>query len=186
MDSRSNFVRTDTILKLQFVRCFDSQIDLRSSKSYHQSVTWFEANCKKGLSKSRLKRFCLKPEQEVYDRPDVNYGPVQNDPRCGLSSTNRNVAQRRIVGGNEAGFGSFPWQAYVRVGKIPSNSYFIPLSNSAFKIANKFFYLKRTQYIWKLFCGSFFNENSQMLKANTWLIPPKHWSWIFLDSDSLL
>lgn len=54
--------------------------------------------------------------QDTFERPDVSYGPVQNDPRCGLSAQSRNVAQRRIVGGSEAGFGSFPWQAYVRVG----------------------------------------------------------------------
>ena len=28
---------------------------------------------------------------------------------CGISPT-RQIAQRRIVGGEEAGFGSFPWQ----------------------------------------------------------------------------
>uniref|UniRef100_A0A8D8QZ95 Serine proteinase stubble n=4 Tax=Cacopsylla melanoneura TaxID=428564 RepID=A0A8D8QZ95_9HEMI len=45
----------------------------------------------------------------------LNYGPVQNDPRCGVSVKNQG-AQRRIVGGDEAGFGSFPWQAYIRIG----------------------------------------------------------------------
>ncbi|KAK9504296.1 hypothetical protein O3M35_010661 [Rhynocoris fuscipes] len=34
---------------------------------------------------------------------------------CGLSVKSQ-AAQRRIVGGDEAGFGSFPWQAYIRVG----------------------------------------------------------------------
>jgi len=46
----------------------------------------------------------------------VSYGPVRNDPRCGLNAASRSVAQRRIVGGSEAGFGSFPWQAYIRIG----------------------------------------------------------------------
>ncbi|XP_049846664.1 serine proteinase stubble isoform X4 [Schistocerca gregaria] len=43
-----------------------------------------------------------------------------DDPRgCGLSSGKLGQlvgAQRRIVGGDEAGFGSFPWQAYIRIG----------------------------------------------------------------------
>ncbi|XP_073972560.1 serine protease 33-like isoform X2 [Rhodnius prolixus] len=34
---------------------------------------------------------------------------------CGLSVKSQ-AAQRRIVGGDEAGFGSFPWQAYIRIG----------------------------------------------------------------------
>ncbi|XP_033226366.1 serine proteinase stubble isoform X4 [Belonocnema kinseyi] len=34
---------------------------------------------------------------------------------CGISAT-KQTAQRRIVGGDEAGFGSFPWQAYIRIG----------------------------------------------------------------------
>ena len=55
-------------------------------------------------------------------RPPLDFGPVHNDPRCGLSATRRNVAQRRIVGGSEAGFGTFPWQAYIRVGKLISLS----------------------------------------------------------------
>ncbi|XP_068216461.1 uncharacterized protein [Palaemon carinicauda] len=46
----------------------------------------------------------------------VDYGPVRNDNACGLSASSRLSAQRRIVGGTEAGFGSFPWQAYIRIG----------------------------------------------------------------------
>ncbi|XP_033226364.1 testisin isoform X2 [Belonocnema kinseyi] len=38
-----------------------------------------------------------------------------NEDRCGISAT-KQTAQRRIVGGDEAGFGSFPWQAYIRIG----------------------------------------------------------------------
>jgi len=34
---------------------------------------------------------------------------------CGIS-IGKLGAQRRIVGGDEAGFGSFPWQAYIRMG----------------------------------------------------------------------
>ena len=40
------------------------------------------------------------PFQEVY------YGPVINEPDCGK----RTVARRRVVGGNNAGFGTYPWQ----------------------------------------------------------------------------
>ncbi|XP_025417844.1 uncharacterized protein LOC112688724 isoform X1 [Sipha flava] len=46
----------------------------------------------------------------------VDYGPVINDPSCGVSVAKQQGAQRRIVGGDEAGFGSFPWQAYIRIG----------------------------------------------------------------------
>ena len=46
----------------------------------------------------------------------MEWGPVTNDPRCGVSAIRRSVAQRRIVGGDEAGFGTFPWQAYIRIG----------------------------------------------------------------------
>ncbi|XP_049846662.1 proclotting enzyme isoform X2 [Schistocerca gregaria] len=58
-----------------------------------------------------------KSEHSLAPLPD--YGPVLNDPRCGLSSGKLGQlvgAQRRIVGGDEAGFGSFPWQAYIRIG----------------------------------------------------------------------
>jgi len=51
-----------------------------------------------------------------FAHPDVNWGPVQNDQRCGVSAVRRSIAQRRVVGGDEAGFGTFPWQAYIRIG----------------------------------------------------------------------
>nr|XP_027216994.1 serine proteinase stubble-like [Penaeus vannamei] len=46
----------------------------------------------------------------------IDYGPIRNDRDCGLSASSRLSAQRRIVGGTEAGFGSFPWTAYIRIG----------------------------------------------------------------------
>lgn len=59
------------------------------------------------------------PRDKFFDNfahPDVEWGPVTNDPRCGVSAIRRSIAQRRIVGGDEAGFGTFPWQAYIRIG----------------------------------------------------------------------
>ena len=46
--------------------------------------------------------------EEIVDLPlqDVFYGPVINEPNCGQ----RTVAKRRVVGGRNAGFGSYPWQ----------------------------------------------------------------------------
>ena len=46
--------------------------------------------------------------EETNDFPlqDVYYGPVVNEPNCGQ----RTIARRRVVGGADAGFGSYPWQ----------------------------------------------------------------------------
>ena len=54
--------------------------------------------------------------QDSFAHPDRDWGPVKNHPRCGISAVKRSIAQRRIVGGDEAGFGTFPWQAYIRIG----------------------------------------------------------------------
>ena len=72
-------------------------------------------NCTFGHKNQDRKNFIF---QDKLRRPEIDYGPVRNDPRCGLNSASRSVAQRRIVGGTEAGFGSFPWQAYIRIGKL--------------------------------------------------------------------
>ncbi|XP_055642277.1 uncharacterized protein LOC129779048 isoform X2 [Toxorhynchites rutilus septentrionalis] len=52
---------------------------------------------------------------DLTNLPNSDYGPIQNDPSCGISLA-KQTAQRRIVGGDDAGFGSFPWQAYIRIG----------------------------------------------------------------------
>ena len=54
--------------------------------------------------------------QDNFAHPEIEWGQVTNDPRCGVSAIRRSVAQRRIVGGDEAGFGTSPWQAYIRIG----------------------------------------------------------------------
>lgn len=38
---------------------------------------------------------------------------VRNDPKCGIRPT----ANRRVIDGSDAGFGTFPWQALIRIGK---------------------------------------------------------------------
>ena len=44
---------------------------------------------------------------------EIKFGPVLNDPACGLPS----ISRRRVVGGEAAGFGRYPWQAIIRVKK---------------------------------------------------------------------
>ncbi|KAG7209852.1 hypothetical protein KM043_011456 [Ampulex compressa] len=47
-------------------------------------------------------------KQTLDDYPRLESG-------CGIP-VSKQTAQRRIVGGDDAGFGSFPWQAYIRIG----------------------------------------------------------------------
>ncbi len=51
--------------------------------------------------------------QEGEHLQDIQFGPVINDPTCGRPT----IGRRRVVGGLAAGFGAYPWQALVRVGK---------------------------------------------------------------------
>ncbi|GBL77167.1 Serine proteinase stubble [Araneus ventricosus] len=58
--------------------------------------------------------FCC-GSQDSRDDHHINqlyYGPVRNDPTCGRSSTSTS----RIVGGEDAAFGQFPWLAFIQVG----------------------------------------------------------------------
>eukprot|EP00095_Tigriopus_kingsejongensis_P007951 maker-scaffold756_size101639-snap-gene-0.17 protein:Tk07951 transcript:maker-scaffold756_size101639-snap-gene-0.17-mRNA-1 annotation:"serine proteinase stubble" len=52
------------------------------------------------------------PVAETSRLTDIQYGPVINEPHCGLPR----IARRRVVGGSSAGFGQYPWQALVRIG----------------------------------------------------------------------
>ncbi|XP_055680006.1 serine proteinase stubble isoform X2 [Lutzomyia longipalpis] len=50
-----------------------------------------------------------------FNLQDITEDPSNVDRGCGISIA-KQTAQRRIVGGDDAGFGSFPWQAYIRIG----------------------------------------------------------------------
>ncbi|XP_076259398.1 uncharacterized protein LOC143195819 isoform X1 [Rhynchophorus ferrugineus] len=72
--------------------------------------------CFKGVSKAGLLTLgqSIGTIQAPPDGPKSrDVGPF-DDVRCGIST--KQQAQRRIVGGEEAGFGTFPWQAYIRIG----------------------------------------------------------------------
>ena len=43
----------------------------------------------------------------------ANKERVHNDPKCGIRPT----SNRRVIDGSDAGFGTFPWQALIRIGK---------------------------------------------------------------------
>jgi len=59
----------------------------------------------------------------------LKYGPVINDPQCGQHLGENSIVSspsssspvisvnRRVLDGQPAGFGSFPWQALIRIGK---------------------------------------------------------------------
>lgn len=63
-----------------------------------------------GASCGLLMTCCVTPSRQEI-QPGF-YGPVVNDPYCGRSASKIN----RIVGGTDASFGQFPWQAFVQVG----------------------------------------------------------------------
>ncbi|XP_015588321.1 proclotting enzyme isoform X1 [Cephus cinctus] len=74
------------------------------------------ACCKRKGAKSSSDYNTLdSPKDQTHLLAMKSYTKTINDNRCGIS-VSKQTAQRRIVGGDEAGFGSFPWQAYIRIG----------------------------------------------------------------------
>lgn len=63
----------------------------------------------KACSGSLLQYCCDYPSEKPIQPPI--FGPVKNDPYCGRSAGRVS----RIVGGNDAEFGEFPWQAFILV-----------------------------------------------------------------------
>lgn len=63
-----------------------------------------------GASCGLLMTCCVTPSRQEI-QPGF-YGPVMNDAHCGRSTSKIS----RIVGGADASFGQFPWQAFVQVG----------------------------------------------------------------------
>jgi len=50
---------------------------------------------------------------EGYNKQSNREPAVINDPKCGI----RPSSNRRVIDGTDAGFGTFPWQALIRIGK---------------------------------------------------------------------
>ena len=90
----------------------------------------FTCKGKKHFNKNHHGKWCqqlkLYYELSVCEKPNLNFEKFLKTKSiinkkiliysgCGVS-IGKIGAQRRIVGGDEAGFGSFPWQAYIRIG----------------------------------------------------------------------
>ncbi|XP_022921223.2 uncharacterized protein [Onthophagus taurus] len=72
--------------------------------------------CQRGSSKatSQGPGLAIGTLEAPRETPKAHSSLLNHESSCGVS--NRQQAQRRVVGGEEAGFGTFPWQAYIRIG----------------------------------------------------------------------
>nr|XP_022921224.1 uncharacterized protein LOC111429520 isoform X2 [Onthophagus taurus] len=90
----------------------------RDQSGPDQQSSWRAVRRPRVIFPSDTVTFKDAPQEEQFLAPDTNLQDLQlvdtRDRGCGVS--NRQQAQRRVVGGEEAGFGTFPWQAYIRIG----------------------------------------------------------------------
>ena len=70
---------------------------------------------------------------------------VLNDPKCG----SRPTSNRRVISGSDAGFGTFPWQALVKVGKAKCGGVLGKVVNGKCLFVSKQLYWTKLQDISK-------------------------------------
>ncbi len=72
--------------------------------------------CERQETGAEARKINYWPGQETFNDveplQEIHFGDVNNDPECGRVR----ISSRRVVGGNDAGFGRYPWQALIRVG----------------------------------------------------------------------
>lgn len=78
-------------------------------------------------SSGRRQRFPVSPV-EARAQPILQQSTRSNAPECGVQRTSQ--FSKRIIGGNEARFGEFPWQAHIRIsgyqcGGVLVNHFFV-------------------------------------------------------------
>eukprot|EP00094_Tigriopus_californicus_P006862 TCALIF_06611-PA protein Name:"Similar to Sb Serine proteinase stubble (Drosophila melanogaster)" AED:0.38 eAED:0.41 QI:0/0/0/1/0.5/0.6/5/0/353 len=87
----------------------------------HGGCGFLNVCCEQPYSANRWMRENPYPEESISVRQVRNhpvedfFGQVINDPQCGRPDSYS--ANRRVLDGQPAGFGSFPWQALIRIGK---------------------------------------------------------------------
>lgn len=85
-------------------------------------------------------------------------------PGCGIA-VGKQTAQRRIVGGDDAGFGTFPWQAYIRIGSSRLNNPFTKIWRNLFFVTRNlrhflFYYVDAFILFYYIFINIYVFDNN--------------------------
>ncbi|RVE53600.1 hypothetical protein evm_001741 [Chilo suppressalis] len=101
-------------LKTNVLKNVSQKLDRQDEKNFSSTVGW-SVDC--WMARAVAGILGVQDSNSIDYGPNegLSYGPVINDESCGIA-VGKQTAQRRIVGGDDAGFGTFPWQAYIRIG----------------------------------------------------------------------